>query len=80
MVMTREQKLVGIIVGTMLGAFALVILSFVTFMRQAQLDKAIEHQEKIEMVKSIKDTCGTVYPVVHAAIYRDRTIVECRTE
>jgi len=67
--------------GLVLGFFALLIISFTTYTTYQNKIMEVNEQEKQikhDLILTVKNTCSPVYPVVHAAIYRDRIIVECR--
>lgn len=78
--MTKAQTTLSVVAGFILATTALVILSFTLRinkeMEKMRVDKEIKH----DLILQVKDSCNPVYPVVHAAIYLDRIVVECRTE
>lgn len=76
--MTKPEFRLSIAIGLILGFFALMMLSFTTYQNKIMEINEQEKQIKHDLVKEFKDACHPTYPVVHAAIYLDRIVVECR--
>lgn len=78
--MTKTQTALSVVAGFILATTALVILSFTLRINKEMEKMRLEKQIKHDLIERVKDSCDPVYPVVHAAIYLDRVVVECRTE
>ena len=78
--MTKKELRISVAIGLVLACFALFILSFTVYQNKIMEVNNQEKQIKHDLIQEVKDSCSTEYPVVHAAIYRDRIVVECRTE
>lgn len=78
--MTKNELRLSIAIGIVFATFALIMLSFTMFMDRIESQMLLEKQIKHDLIEKASMSCDPVYPVVHAAIYLDRVIVECRTE
>lgn len=78
--MTNTHKALAGITGLVLGILTLVIGSSILVINKEMEKMNLEKQIKHDLILTIKDSCNPVYPVVHAAVYLDRIVVECRTE
>jgi len=78
--MSKNEFRLSIAMGLVSGLFALLIISFTTYQNKIMEVNEQEKQIKHDLILTVKNTCSPVYPVVHAAIYRDRVIVECRSK
>lgn len=78
--MTNGGFRLMMVAGLFLGVWVLFFYSLTTFMNKKQERMLLEKQIKHDLIEEASFKCDPVYPVVHAAIYLDRIIVECRTD
>jgi uncharacterized membrane protein len=78
--MTKTEIIFGILVGFMLGMFALLILSLATLVnREIALKRALFEIEK-ETINQAKGICNEAYPVVITKIENGVIKTECRVD
>ena len=77
---SKNQFRFSIALGFTLGMMAVLIWSFTVFINQSMAQMELEKQIKHDLIQDVKDTCGDIYPEVHASIIGDRMVIECRTE
>ena len=75
----KIETQVAILIGIMVGAMALVILSFSILINKKMEVMNLEKQIKIDLIESANGICSEVYPVVIVRIENDIIMTKCRT-